>query len=192
MKIAILAGPPGSGKSTHSKLLAEKLGFVHISTGNIFRKEIEKNTDLGKLAQSLIDKGNFVPDEIVCEMIEKIITTSDENTKFVFDGFPRNYNQAVEFEKILEKLNLKVNVFLEFNVCEDSLISRLIERSKSSNRKDDSDVRIIKHRLEVYKNNTHIINDFYFSRTNCFKINGDRPISVVSAEIFEIVNKFMS
>ena len=92
----------------------------------------------------------------------------------------------------LEKLNLKVNVFLEFNVCEDSLISRLIERSKSSNRKDDSDVRIIKHRLEVYKNNTHIINDFYFSRTNCFKINGDRPISVVSAEIFEIVNKFMS
>ncbi|NLB86000.1 MAG: adenylate kinase [Bacteroidales bacterium] len=189
MIIAILAGAPGSGKSTHSKLLKEKLNFVHISTGDIFREEIELNTELGKLAKSLIDKGNFVPDEIVCEIIEKIIKKSNKDTKFVFDGFPRNYNQAEEFEKLLNKLNLRINVFVELNVSEDNLISRLTKRSKDSNRKDDSNFEIIKHRIEVYKSNTQIINDFYSSKTKCFKINGNRAIEDVSGEIFDKIIK---
>ncbi len=187
MIFVILAGAPGSGKSTHSKLIKEKTDFVHISSGDIFRQEAEKNTELGLLAKSLIDKGNFIPDDIICNIIENIIKDSNQNTKYILDGFPRNLNQAIKFNEILQKQNLKINVFINLNVTEENLIQRLTKRGIDSNREDDANAEIIKRRIKLYKDKTQIINNFYQNNTNFFTIDGNKRIEEVHKEIYEII-----
>lgn len=187
MYILIIAGPPGSGKSTQAALLKQKFGFVHISTGDILRNEIEAGSELGKLAEQLIGSGNFVSDDIACKMIIKVIENYDSTTKFVFDGFPRTLSQCIEFRNILDLRNLKVDDFIDLDVEEDILIQRLLNRSALGSRQDDADISVIKHRFELYDNCTLPVTDFYVSHGNYFKTNGSLEIN----QVFENVCRLL-
>ena len=150
----ILFGPPGSGKGTQSEKLIEKYGLVHLSTGDLLRKERKLKTPLGIEAQQFIDKGQLVPDEVVIGMISSALDENAEAQGFLFDGFPRTVAQAEALDKLLElkKSDIWLCSFLDVN--EEELIKRLVNRGKTSERSDDADENIQRKRQEVYKNET--------------------------------------
>ena len=120
----IIMGAPGSGKGTYAKVLKGIFAVPHISTGEMFRKAISEGTELGKLAQSLIDKGNFVPDEITNELVKQRIAEEDCKNGFLLDGYPRNLNQAYAFTEILKELNIDLDAVINLNVADEEIIKR--------------------------------------------------------------------
>ena len=144
----ILFGPPGAGKGTQAKILIERFNIVQISTGDMLREEVKSGSDLGKLAKEIMDKGNLVSDEIIMSMIQKRITKPDCENGFILDGFPRTYNQAVNLDKILNTLNLKIDKVIEINVNEKLLLQRILNRaSENQSIRDDDNSEILKLEL---------------------------------------------
>ena len=135
----VLFGPPGAGKGTQSAKIIESHSLVHIATGDLFRKHMGENTDLGKLAKSYMDAGNLVPDEVVIGMVEDKIQENLQVSGFIFDGFPRTVNQADALDKMLEKHGLSISGMVALEVPEDELRVRIKERAKTSGRVDDQD-----------------------------------------------------
>lgn len=189
MFIIVIAGPPGSGKGTQSKLLADNYGFVHLSTGDMLRNEIEKGTELGKFAKSRIDDGNFVPDYVACEMIRNFLEKQKSIKGIVFDGFPRTYDQCIEFGPLLEQYNFMINLFIDFNVEKDELIRRLLNRSVLLNRPDDSDLSIIEHRFDLYEELTRPVVDYYKDKSYYNLVDGNHSIAEVFMRIEELIHK---
>lgn len=179
MHTVIISGPPGSGKGTQAKLLAQHLGFEHISTGDILRQEIEAGTELGKLAQSRIDDGNFVPDNVACEMINGYIAKNRHIKGMVLDGFPRTEAQCVAFDKLIEDIKIRSNVCISIDVQEKELKNRLVKRKNQSKRPDDGSIEIIEHRLRLYKERTHPVTNYYLRKGNCLIIDGHGDIDSV-------------
>ena len=159
MKKLLIMGPPGAGKGTQAKILAEKYSLIHLSTGDILRGEISKKTDTGQEAQSYMDAGNLVPDNVLLSMMESTLTEL-QNSGIILDGFPRTIPQAKGLNDIFEKLNSKINHVLNIHVEESKLIKRLIERAQNSGRKDDTEEVIIK-RQKVYTELTAPLINFY-------------------------------
>ena len=163
-------GPPGSGKGTQSRLLLEKYELEYISTGEILREEIAKQTSLGRKAKELIDKGQLVPDELVVQLLEERLTANEDANGFLFDGFPRTLVQAYILEGLLLKINTSLTCMISLDVHQEELTRRLLDRA-SQGRSDDVQ-HIILERFKEYENKTLPVADFYESREMYFPING--------------------
>lgn len=176
-------GPPGAGKGTQAKILAEKYNLIHLSTGDILRAEIGKKTHTGLEAQSYMDAGNLVPDKVLLSMMESTLTEL-QSSDIILDGFPRTIPQAEGLNDIFVKLNSKINHVLNIHVEESKLIKRLIERAQNSGRKDDNEEVIIK-RQKVYIQLTAPLIDYY--KNEIIQIDGDGTIDQVTQRILEYI-----
>ena len=157
----VLFGPPGAGKGTQSEKLIEKYGLTHLSTGDIFRKNIKSETELGILAKSYIDKGQLVPDEVTIGMLKAEVKVQENPKGFIFDGFPRTVNQAEALDEFLKEIGTSITGMVALEVEEEELIKRLLERGKTSGRADDQNVETIKNRIEVYNKETSPVAEYY-------------------------------
>ncbi|MGZ8539622.1 MAG: adenylate kinase [Chitinophagaceae bacterium] len=185
----ILFGPPGSGKGTQSEKLVEKYGLIHLSTGDLLRKERKLKTPLGLEAQQFIDKGQLVPDEVVIGMISSALDENLEARGFLFDGFPRTVAQAEALDKLLELKKSEIGVVLFLEVDEDELIKRLVHRGKTSGRTDDSDEYIQRKRQEVYKNETLPVAAYYSKLKKVVTINGMGNIEEIFSRLSSQIEK---
>ncbi|MEX6688765.1 adenylate kinase [Danxiaibacter flavus] len=181
----ILFGPPGSGKGTQSEKLIEKYGLIHLSTGDLLRKEMKESTPLGIEAKNFIEKGQLVPDEVVIGMISSALDANPHARGFLFDGFPRTVAQAEALDKLLELKKTAINIVLALQVNEEELIKRLVNRAKTSGRLDDADPEIQKKRQDVYKNETLPVSAYYSQFNKVVNVHGEGSID----EIFDALCK---
>ncbi|MGN6292799.1 MAG: adenylate kinase [Chitinophagaceae bacterium] len=185
----ILFGPPGSGKGTQSAKLVEKYGLIHLSTGDLLRKERHLKTPLGIEAQQFIDKGQLVPDEVVIGMISSALDENPAARGFLFDGFPRTVAQAEALDKLLELKKSSIALVLFLDVNEDELIQRLVNRGKTSGRSDDADESIQRKRQEVYKHETLPVAAHYEKFKKVVHIDGMRGIDDVFSSLALHIDK---
>lgn len=184
-----MIGPPCSGKGTHSKLISEKYGLSHISTGELFRQEIAKETPLGVLAKMLIDKGNLVPDSITLKMLYQHINSIHSTKGHLLDGVPRTLPQAELFEKYIEKHNIKCDLVFYLHSPEEVLYERMFKRA-SEGRADDNDHVFLK-RMTNYFELTHVLTDYYLAKKKLISILTVAPINEVSSTIFAHIDKYL-
>ena len=184
----VLFGPPGAGKGTQATRLVEKYHLVHLSTGDIFRSNIKEGTDLGQLAKSYIDKGALVPDEVTIGMLEAEVNSNSNAKGFIFDGFPRTSAQAEALDAFLSSKDTEVSSMLALEVEENELITRLLERGKSSGRADDQDAEIIKNRIRVYENETAVLKTYYANQSKFFGIEGVGSIESITLGLCEAID----
>ena len=183
----VLFGPPGAGKGTQATRLVEKYHLVHLSTGDIFRSNIKEGTDLGQLAKSYIDKGALVPDEVTIGMLEAEVKSNSNAKGFIFDGFPRTSAQAEALDAFLSSKDTEVSSMLALEVDENELITRLLERGKSSGRADDQDAGIIKNRIQVYENETAVLKTYYANQNKFFGIEGVGSIESITLSLCKAI-----
>ncbi len=157
----ILFGPPGSGKGTQAAKLVEHYGLTHISTGDLFRYEMENNTPLGIKAKAFMAEGQLVPDEITIGMLRNKVNSVKETRGFIFDGFPRTVAQAEALDHLLEERDEEITGLVALDVHEEEIVQRILLRGKTSGRPDDNDESIIRNRIEVYKSETTPVSDHY-------------------------------
>lgn len=177
----ILFGPPGSGKGTQSEKLIAKYGLKHLSTGDLLRSEISRQTPLGKEAQNFMDKGQLVPDEVVIGMISSALDANPHAKGFLFDGFPRTAAQAEALDKLLDLKEAPIAVMLALEVSESELIKRLLKRGETSGRSDDNNENVIRARITEYHNKTAVVADYYKQFDKVEMVKGEGSID----EIFE-------
>lgn len=180
----ILFGAPGSGKGTQSDKLKETYKLAHISTGDVLRAEIKNSTDLGKLAEGYMSKGQLVPDQLVVDMLAKELDSKKDKKGVIFDGFPRTIAQGVALDKMLAERGQAVSAVISLEVDEEELIDRLIKRGQQSGRSDDN-LETIKSRLEVYKNQTSPLKNEYEKNKKLVTVKGVGTID----EIFDRITK---
>ena len=184
----ILCGAPGSGKGTQSEFIVKKYGLQHLSTGDVLRAEIAKGSELGKQIDSLISKGNLVPDDMMYGVIESYIAGLPADCKgTIFDGYPRTVAQAESLTQLLKKYGMKA-IMIDLLVDEQLLIQRLIERGKVSGRADDN-LNTIRHRIAVYHQQTEPIALYYLHQGNYCPVNGNHNIQDVFLQIERIIDK---
>lgn len=182
-----LFGPPGAGKGIQSEYLIKKFKLFYISTGDILRKELANETDLGLQAKSIIAQGGLVSDEIIVQIIEKTIRSNPDVNGFLFDGFPRTFVQAYILEGLMIKLNTTLDLLISIEIPDEESVARLIERGKISGRMDDNK-EVIRNRLNEYNNKTLPVLNFFKERGNYKSINGLQSIEKVRVDIEELVN----
>jgi adenylate kinase len=187
----VLFGPPGAGKGTQAVFLAQKFNLVHLSTGDLLRQEITAKTELGRIAEDIVSKGELVPDSIVISMIESRLKNSGTTIGFIFDGFPRTVQQAKALDKLLSKHHSKVSGMLCLVVEKKELIDRLCKRGLTSGRRDDSDVATIEHRIGVYNEITTPIISYYESQHKYFPILGMGTIEEIAEKLKYAVNSIL-
>lgn len=187
----ILFGPPGSGKGTQSAKIVEKYGLVHLSTGDLLRKELKLKTPLGLEAQQFIDKGQLVPDEVVMGMISSALDENADAKGFLFDGFPRTEAQAEGLDKLLALKKSAISLVLFLEVDEEELIKRLINRGKTSGRTDDSDESIQRKRQEVYKRETLPVAAHYEKLKKVVHVNGMGSVEEIFERLEEKIGKLV-
>ena len=174
-------GPPGAGKGTQAKILAQKFSLVHLSTGDILRNEIDKASSTGLKAHTDMNAGNLVPDEVLLEMMDSTLSGL-KNQGVILDGFPRTIPQAEGLSKIFESLNQAIDGIINIEVDKNVLINRLVERAKKSGRADDTEEVII-NRQNVYLKLTAPLIEFY--KENLISIDGDGSIEEVTERILK-------
>ena len=182
----VLFGAPGAGKGTQSDLLVERYNLNHISTGDLLRKEIADQTELGKRIKSIMDSGSLVSDDIVVEMIDKAIAADTQG--ILFDGFPRNVAQAETLDKLLAKHGRKLTCMVSLDVPREELVRRMLERAKVSGRSDDNE-ETIKNRLKEYEAKTLPVAAYYEGKGLHVKVNGFGDIKEISAAIIAEIEK---
>lgn len=185
----ILFGPPGAGKGTQSQKLIEKYNLVHLSTGDILRGEIAKQSDLGIEAKKNIDKGELVPDEVVIGMIDRKLEENKNSKGFIFDGFPRTTPQAEALDRLLAERKKPILAMIALVVEEEELIKRLLNRGKDSGRTDDQELSIIENRIKIYTNETAPLANYYSTQSKFVGIKGFGSIDDIFARISDTIDK---
>ena len=185
----VLFGKPGAGKGTQAAFLKDKYNLVHISTGDIFRYNIKNETKLGKLAQSYMDKGDLVPDEVTIQMLQEEVEKNPNAEGFIFDGFPRTIAQAEALDAFLESKGMRIHGTLALEADDEVLIKRLVERGKVSGRTDDQDEEKIRNRFTEYNEKTAPLIAFYQAQGKYHPINGIGTIEEITTRLSETINK---
>ena len=183
----ILFGPPGAGKGTQAKYLVKKLNGYQISTGDILREEIKKDTDIGKKIISNMNEGKFVSDEIVNNLLKNHIFDPNKKEKLIFDGYPRSLSQAKNLEVLLKNSNQNIDLILFLNVDKETILKRLEKRKIIENRSDDVSDTIVK-RYETYMKTTQPVLNFYSQKSNFKEIDGAMEIDQITSKIETFLN----
>ena len=182
----VIFGPPGAGKGTQSNFIVKRFQLHQLSTGDLLRNEIKRQTKLGKEISSIINSGNLVSDQIVSDLIEKYISNSNYKSRLIFDGYPRNLNQARNLNSLLIKYDQKIDIVLKLSVSLKTIKKRILERKNLEKRADDSEEIAIK-RYQMYEKNIDPVINFY-KETNLLKVvNGETSISEISNEIGRLI-----
>ena len=183
----VIFGPPGAGKGTQSKFIVESFGMFQLSTGDFLRNEMKKKSSVGKKISSVINSGNLVSDQIVSDLIEKIISDSKYKNRIIFDGYPRNLNQAQNLASLLKKYNQKIDIVLKLSVSLETIKKRISERRIQEKRDDDSEEIAIK-RYETYEKSTEPVIEYYKKLKLLKVINGEMSIDQINKEIRDIIS----
>ena len=182
----IIFGPPGAGKGTQSKFIADKFKLFQLSTGEFLRKEIINNTEIGKKISTIINAGSLVSDDIVSNLIEKIISNTKYNNRIIFDGYPRSLAQAKNLDNLLKKYKQKIDLVLKLSVSLETVKKRISERKALEKRIDDNEEIAIK-RYQTYEKSTEPVIEYYKKMNLLKAIDGERPIDQINKEISDII-----
>jgi len=185
----VLFGPPGAGKGTQSQKLIIKYNLVHLSTGDLLRAQITQGTELGLTAKKLMDEGLLVPDEVVIGMIGSALETNPQAGGFIFDGFPRTVAQAESLDRLMAAHRTAIGCMIALEVQEEELVTRLLERGKTSNRPDDQDETKIRRRVTVYNTETAQVAGYYAAQQKFHSLNGIGPIDGIFAHICGLIDQ---
>ncbi len=189
MKNIVLFGPPGAGKGTQAEILKDKYDLIHISTGVVFRYNIKNKTPLGKLAQSFMDKGDLVPDDVTIDMLKEEVNKNPNAKGFIFDGFPRTESQARALDKFLDEKGEGINGMVALEVPENLLVERLLKRGKTSGRSDDTDESKIRNRFNEYNTKTAILKDYYEAQNKYYGVNGVGTVEEITIRLSKVFDK---
>jgi len=208
--ILVFLGPPGAGKGTQAKLLSQRMGFLHLSTGDLLREAVKNQTPLGKKAKEYMDRGELVPDELIVQLIEE---TMPKDGNVILDGFPRTVNQALALEEMLRVKGEKISKVLFFDVPDEVIIDRLSGRRVCSKcsavyhvkynppkvegvcdlcggtlvQRDDDKEEVVRKRLEVYRKQTQPLVEFYQERGIIYKLDAGKGVEELFEEVKGLV-----
>ena len=183
----ILFGPPGAGKGTQAKYIEKKINGFQISTGDMLRYEIKKNTDIGKNIINDMNDGKFVSDEIVNKLIKNVVKDPKKKGKLIFDGYPRSLSQAKNLDLLLKDSNQKVDFVFFLNVNKDTIVKRIEKRKIEENRSDD-DLNTILKRYDTYMETTKPVLEFYSKNTSFKELDGSQEIDQITKKIDIFLN----
>ena len=178
----LFLGPPGAGKGTQAKVLADRCEIPHISTGDILREAKSNGTPLGLEAQGYMERGELVPDRLILDLMRDRLQQPDAQKGWVLDGFPRNTSQAAFLDQLLQEINQGYDCVVNLEVPDDVLVSRMLARGRS-----DDNEETIRRRLEVYRQQTAPLIEFYSDRHCLVGIDGDRPIEDITWSLQQIM-----
>lgn len=187
--IVVLLGPPGAGKGTQAKLIAKNNNLFHFSTGNILREEVENKTEIGKIIESIINAGQLVSDDIIISIVDKIISKElSQHKGILFDGFPRNLDQANSLDNLLINKKKEINFVIHLSIDKGEVIKRIKKRKQEENR-DDDNVSVLESRIHVYLKETRPLIDLYKNKNILEKVDGMKSIDEVNKNINKIFLK---
>ena len=183
----VIFGPPGAGKGTQALNIVKKYNLYQVSTGDLLRNEVKNKTDIGKVIENIISKGDFATDEIVNDLIKKVIFDPNKKNKLIFDGYPRSLTQAENLDTLLNKSSQKIDFIFFLDVQKETIIERIEKRKILENRADDNLSTILK-RYDTYMETTKPVLNFYSKKTNFYEIDGDQKIDEISMKIEQILS----
>jgi adenylate kinase len=184
----ILMGPPGAGKGTQAKVLAERLGIPAISTGDIFRANVSRATPLGLEAKRYMDAGDYVPDDVTNAMVRDRIAEDDALAGFLLDGYPRTVAQVDELDAMLSSSGFALDAAVVLTVDRDELVQRLLKRAQTEGRADDTE-EVVRRRQEIYAEQTAPLLEVYAGRGLLIEVDGMGPVDEVTARVFAALDQ---
>lgn len=187
----ILFGPPGSGKGTQAGHLVDKYQLLHISTGDLFRYEMGNDTPLGLKAKAYMEKGELVPDSVTIGMLRNKVEANPEVPGFIFDGFPRTVAQAEALDTLLQEMNTSVSKLILLDVGDDEIVTRLLERGKTSGRADDQNEATIRKRITIFRKETSPVFDYYAEQEKSVKVAGVGSIEAIFERLCAEIDVFV-
>lgn len=185
----VLFGPPGAGKGTQATILKKKYDLMHLSTGDIFRYHMKNDTPLGMEAKSYIESGRLVPDKVTVGMLKDEVNKQKQSNGFIFDGFPRTEVQADALKDFLAEKGEEVNAMIALEVSDEILVKRLLERGKTSGRKDDANEKVIRKRIKIYHDETSILKSYYQEKGKYYGVNGEGSIEEITARLSDVIDQ---